>query len=43
MRHTIKPEGRHHSMPTAMYEFFCGLESLAGVESVNSGRFIPRN
>jgi hypothetical protein len=26
-----------------MFEFFSGLESLVGVEAVNSGRFIPRS
>ena len=30
-------------MPKGIYEFFSGLESLAGVEAVDSGRFIPRN
>ena len=42
MKHTIRPEGRHHSMPRGIYGFFSELESLANVESVNSGRFIPR-
>lgn len=43
MKHTIKPDGRNHSMPKSMYEFFGDLESLTGVEAVDSGRFIPRN
>lgn len=30
-------------MPKGIYDFFGDLESLAGVEAVNSGRFIPRN
>ena len=43
MKPKIKPHGRNHSMPRGMYEFFSDLESLAGVEAVDSGRFIPRN
>ncbi len=43
MGQTINPSGRNHSMPRGVYEFFSSLESLPGVESVNSGRFIPRN
>jgi len=29
-------------MPKGLFNFFGDLESLSGVESVNSGRFIPR-
>ena len=43
MKDTINPDGRNHSMPRGVYGFFRDLEYLAGVESVNSGRFIPRN
>jgi len=43
MKDTINPDGRSHSMPKGVYGFFRDLEYLAGVESVNSGRFIPRN
>ena len=43
MKHTISPDGRNHSMPRCMHDFFWDLESLAGVEAVNSGRFIRRN
>ncbi|MDP2924882.1 MAG: hypothetical protein Q8N99_00760 [Nanoarchaeota archaeon] len=43
MKKTIRPDGRNHSIPKGMFEFFRDLESLAGVEAVNSGKFIPRN
>lgn len=43
MKQTIRPDGRKHSMPKSMQGFFSELESLAGVEAVDSGRFIPRN
>ena len=43
MKDTINPDGRSHSMPKGVYGFFRDLEYLAGVESVNSGRFIPRS
>ena len=43
MKQTIRPDGRHHSMPKGVYGFFRDLESFAGVESVDSERFIPRN
>ena len=42
MKHTIRPDGRNHSMPRSMSEFFGRLESLEGVEAVDSGRFMPR-
>ncbi|VVB77900.1 Uncharacterised protein [uncultured archaeon] len=43
MKKTIRPDGRHHSMPKGIYEFFSDLEAISGVESIDSGRFIPRN
>ena len=42
MKATIKPEGRNHSMPRGIYGFFSSIESLDGVEAVDSGRFISR-
>jgi hypothetical protein len=42
MKRTIRPEGRHHSMPRHLSCFFGELEAISGVESIDSGRFIPR-
>jgi hypothetical protein len=42
MKDTIKPEGRHHSIPRNLYGFVSDLELTAGVEEVRGGRFLHR-
>ena len=43
MKQKIRPDGRKHQIPRALYGFLSDLESTKGVEEVRGGRFLSKS